>query len=475
LDFKDHLGVIKRQRRIILSFIGLAIILLLFLAVMAPRMYESEAILRIKQPTNIGVSLLKTNRAGNQLVVNQKLATYLGIIESRTVIEKVIKHIKWESFIKTKNNQKGIKDPKNNKPEYEAIKKRFIITTIKDTELIRIKVRAKQPKLAEIMVNTLVAVFIDRITNLTRSEQQMTRKFIATRLKYSKKQMDKAESIMTTFKSENKIVAPTIDLVKYVERIATIDKSLTENAIEMAIAKARLGNVERQVGSLKPEYMAENAQIKLYRSKLADLELRLVELTQRYGEKHPEIITCRAQIADLKNKLDLEIKRVITMDAASSNPLYQNLILGKLQAETAIAVATIRKQALDKVLVKEEERIAEFTAIEQELIRLMRDAAVAKDIYMMLAKRLEEARIAEAMQPTDIQIVDQAVVSRQSVRTKRWRMMLIVFWVNLFLGVGLAYTLDYCNKFIFTEADVKHYLDLPVLGNIPDFKCDDKK
>jgi succinoglycan biosynthesis transport protein ExoP len=105
----------------------------------------------------------------------------------------------------------------------------------------------------------------------------------------------------------------------------------------------------------------------------------------------------------------------------------------------------------------------------------MRDAAVAQDIYMMLAQRFEEARIAEFMQPTDVQIVDQAVVSQQPVRTNKWKRILIIFCGSLFWGIGLAYTWDYFHKFICTEDDVKRYLDLPVLGKIPISKGEDIK
>jgi succinoglycan biosynthesis transport protein ExoP len=467
LDIKEHIGVLKRHRGLIMSFVVLAIIHIILITIKAPRFYESEAILRIKQPINISRTLLKINRNRNSLVINRKLSTYIQIMKSRAVIEKVIARIKWNGFQKKKSKSKNVK------LKYQSFQKRFIITPIKGTELLKIKVRARQPKQAKIMVNTLVTVFIDRITALTRFEQRMTRKFIATRVKYSKKRMEKAESMMAAFKRKNQIIGPTIELVKYVERISAIDKRLAENAMEMAVAEARLDNAVRQVGKLKPEFIAENAMIESYQSKSADLELKLVELTQRYGAKHPEITACRAQIAELKNKLDLEIKRVITMDAASSNPIYQSLIKGKLQAETTIAVAAKRKIALDKVLIKEKARITNFTAQEQELIHLMRDVAVTQDIYMMLAQRFEEARIAEVMQPTDVQIVDKAVVSQQPVRINRWRRILIIFCGSLFWGIGIAYTWDYFHKFICTEADVKYYLDLPVLGRIPKSKCED--
>jgi succinoglycan biosynthesis transport protein ExoP len=468
LEIKDHLGVLKRQLALILSFAGLAIVLTILALIRAPQMYESEAILRIKRPINLRRTLLRINQAGNPRVVDQRLATYIQIMKSRMVIEKVIKRIKWNGFVKNKNNPKIIR------PKYKAIKRRFLIKPIKNTELVKIKVRARKPQQAEIMVNSLVAVFIDRITFLTRFEQRMVRKFIGTRLEYSKKQMEKAESLLAAFKSETLIFTPTTGLQQYVKRLYEIDQRLAENDLEMAIAKARLGNVKSQIRKFKPEYWAENAMIELYRSKLAALELQLVELTQRSAEQHPEVMACRAQIAVLKDKLDMEIRRVITMDAASANPLYQSLLEGKLRAETAMAVSAVKKAALDKVLDQEEAAIIDFTAKEQELIRLMRDVAVAQDIYLLLARRFEEARIVEVMQPTDLQIVDQAAVSKEAVKNVPMRKILIIFCGNLFLGVGLAYALEYFNKFIYTEGDAQYYLDLPVLGNIPEDKYEDR-
>jgi succinoglycan biosynthesis transport protein ExoP len=94
LDLKDHFRVIKRQRRILMSFAGLTIGLVIFITLRTPKLYESEAILRIKQPINISRTLLKINRYGNPLVINRKLSTYIQLMRSRTVIEKVITRIK---------------------------------------------------------------------------------------------------------------------------------------------------------------------------------------------------------------------------------------------------------------------------------------------------------------------------------------------------------------------------------------------
>ena len=99
----------------------------------------------------------------------------------------------------------------------------------------------------------------------------------------------------------------------------------------------------------------------------------------------------------------------------------------------------------------------------------MRDATVAQEIYVMLAKRHEEARISEVMQPTDVQVIDVAVAQSKPIAPKKALNVMIAGILGLFIGLGLAFMLEYMNKTVKTIEDVRNYLDLPVLGSIPDF------
>ena len=102
--------------------------------------------------------------------------------------------------------------------------------------------------------------------------------------------------------------------------------------------------------------------------------------------------------------------------------------------------------------------------------RVMRDALVAQEIYSMLAKRYEEARISEVMQPTDAQVVNPAVEPDQRIRPRRTLNVAIAAILGLFCGLGAAFFLEYMNRTIRTADDVKDYLGLPVLGAIPDIE-----
>ncbi|MCP6658170.1 hypothetical protein NL521_30000, partial [Klebsiella pneumoniae] len=66
----------------------------------------------------------------------------------------------------------------------------------------------------------------------------------------------------------------------------------------------------------------------------------------------------------------------------------------------------------------------------------------------MLAKRYEEARISEVMEPTDVQIIDEAIFPDEPIKPKKLLNTVIAAILGIFVGVGLAFLSEYMNKTI---------------------------
>ncbi|HYH04963.1 MAG TPA: GNVR domain-containing protein [Bacillota bacterium] len=456
IDLKDLFRILKKQRLLICGVFGLAVIGATIISFMLPKVYEAETTLRIKQSKSLGSSLLAELPMGNPMMTKQQMSTYAEIMVSRTVIEEVIA----KAYPNT---------PKEKIPDYEELLKQIITTPVRDTEILKIQVQARKPVEAQRLANTLVETFINRITYLARSEQKMVREFIGERLRDSKREMEQAEDLLEEYKREQKIVAPAEETKALVERMTTIHKLAAENDVTLASSKARLDNIKFQLAKEKVGFVAENDLIQQYKSKLAEQEVRLVGLLQQYTEKYPEVKALRAEIAETKERLNHEIARVINDEASSLNPVHQNLLQGKIQTEAEIAAASAQKVAVSRIIENEENVLSTLPTKEQGLVRVMRDATVAQEIYIMLAKRHEEARISEVMQPTDVQIIDSAVAPDRDkpIKPKKQLNVLIAAFLGLFVGAGLAFVLEYINKTISNAEDVQNFLDLTVLGNIP--------
>jgi uncharacterized protein involved in exopolysaccharide biosynthesis len=209
-----------------------------------------------------------------------------------------------------------------------------------------------------------------------------------------------------------------------------------------------------------------------YKGKLADLEVQLVSLRQNYTDQHPQVLAVTAAIAETKKKLNSEAARIVNGEASSMNPIHLGLLTDKIVSEAEIAAAIAQQGAIQKIIDDEEQQLTKLPVKEQGLAKVMRDASVNQELYIMLAKRYEEARISEVMQPTDVQLIDKAISPEKPIKPKKMLNVLIAAIFGLAIGCGLAFALEYLNRTIRNGEDVKKYLDLPVLGSVPDFNAD---
>jgi polysaccharide chain length determinant protein (PEP-CTERM system associated) len=455
-DAKDMFRILKKRWPLILAIVLITTIMSGVISFIIPPTYQASALLRIKDPQGALASSLFSNLpVMNAAYTQQLMSTYIEILKSRNVVTAAFKNFDME---------------KGTPLFYEEMLKRIEAQPVNDTQILSVTVEAESATRAKELTNALVKSFMERLAHLERSEQGAVREFIGGRLSASKKDLLNAEQELENYKQTQKILAPDEEIRTMVERFARNDQLAAENELNIATSQAKLDSVQAQLSNENKGLIADSPLIQQYNSKLAGLEIQLVGLLEKYTAKHPEVLATRAEIEETKKQLNIEISRVINNEAPSLNQLHQNLLLTKLQSEAEIKAAQAQKDSIAKIQAAHEAEIRQLPAKEQGLTRLMRDASVAQEIYIMLAKHYEEAKITEVMQPVNVQIIDQAVVPDKPVKPNKRTNILIAAFLGLFAGTGLVFLGEYLNKTIDTSDDVKHYLGIPVLGSIPDYE-----
>lgn len=459
LDIRQIFKTLKKRKGLIGKIFLLFVVVAAVVSMLIPPTYEGELLLRVKQPKGLANSLLGDIAGGSPMATKQLMSTYAEILKSRMVVEKTIA-----------DNKIGL-DPDDKEKtllKYQAFAPRITTQPVRDTEILRVKVTAPSKMEAMVWTNSLVENFLERITALVREEQSTVREFVGERLKEARRELDRAESALAEYKMTQKIAAPADETKAIVDRLSTANQLLAQNEVAVAAAQGKLANAQRQLGSQKPGFLADGPQIQFLKGKLTELELEQAKLLQMYTEKHPRVAAVRAAILETRGKVNQEIARIVNAESPAANPVHIGVLQARIQAEAELAAGSAQRAALQKVLADGEAELAKLPTKEQGMGRVMRDAMVAQEIYSMLAKRFEEARISEVMQPTDAQVVNPAVEPDQRIRPQRSMNLAIAAIMGLFCGLGVAFFLEYMNRTIRTADDVKEYLGLPVLGAIPD-------
>ena len=455
IDLREIGAILKRNAANIARVTGVCIVAAgVYLAVATP-VYESQALLRVKQPKGIGTSLLEAMPMGNAMANTQLMNTYAEILKSRSVIVPVIE--------KTEEPNKEGKFP-----DYAGYVKGKVATApFKDTEIMQLTVRANTAEKAQKANSLIVEGFLNRLTELSRDQQKATRGFIEERTATAKKELKDAEDKLTEYKKANDIIAPDDAVKLATEKMGMVDKLNAENRVALATANARLASANAQLNG-EAASIADNKSIQLYNSQLAQLEGERISYLDKYTAQHPKVKQVEQEIAKLKQKINSEINKVASLQAPSDNPVHQQLLAAKFQSEAEASVAQSNLAKLHQIDNDNKEDIRNLSDKEQEFVSLMRDVTVANEIYVMLAKRLEEAKVAEASVATEVQVVDTATLPTAPVAPKKAMTLLLAALLGILASSGFVVVRELLNRTIKNSDDVANYLDLPVLGSVPD-------
>jgi len=93
--------------------------------------------------------------------------------------------------------------------------------------------------------------------------------------------------------------------------------------------------------------------------------------------------------------------------------------------------------------------------------------SMTEELYTLLQKRYEEARLAEASTIPDVRILDAAVVSREPVSSPGGRMILLGFCGSFGLAVVGAVLLDRIDPRVRYPDQVSREMGLAILGAVP--------
>jgi len=153
---------------------------------------------------------------------------------------------------------------------------------------------------------------------------------------------------------------------------------------------------------------------------LTEIQLNRAELKQRFTDNHPAMIA-------LKQKED------------------------KLRAQRTAMDAKIRK----------------LPAQELEGARLMRDAKVSTDLYLLLLNKTAELQVMKSGTIGNVRILDTAFKPYQPVSPKRALVLVLSMFLGLTGGIGLAFVKKSLDQGVLDPADIEAATGISVYATVP--------
>ncbi len=328
----------------------------------------------------------------------------------------------------------------------------------READLIAVTYTGTDPRLVRDVPNTVASLYIQRRRAAKKTEATSTVDFLQSQIDTYTDQLRQAEDNLLAFQQGEQVVNLQAEGAEQVRRL--VDAQAQADAIESDLntlsslldeietarasddQDARRDAFRRLAGF--PTFLQNQAVTELM-SQLNQLEADRTEMATRRTANHPDMVGLQRSIEELEGRLYQLALNYRTSLASRLESVQQNLnrFGGELEA--------IPEKAVQEA-------------------RLQRQKEVLEEVFTLLQSRLKEAEIAQAVEPGDVRVVDEAILPIRPIRPRKTRSLILALLFGGILGVGIAGARDYLDETIRTRDEVVRITQLPVLAMIPRIK-----
>lgn len=469
-DLTKTVQIILRRKWLILGTLLGVLLLVMVYNQLATPIYKAGTTIVFEELNTPTASISSFRIAFNKNFIIKQVEE----IKSRSLAEEVVKAL-------PEDVKNMFPLPKKVTPDFNRdwfvaneIKQGISVSSINESEVIKIEVEACTPQAAEVIANTIAEVLKKRKMSVKKEESSQVREIIEAQLVNFKQQLDSAETALKDFKEQSKVTVIN-------QEAGEIFKRITEAEIVYNQAKANLDAAEKRFSFIQEKLARERQDLvpsitkitspwaQKLKAQLVDLEVQYTTLKlQDYPENHPKMQQLQKQIAETKNNLKTESLKIAAGESII-DPISQieKLMEESVTLEIEIQTYQAQEKTLRNVIYNYKQNLSTLPDKELHLAQLLRDKEVNEKIYTMLLQKREEAKIAEAEKVGNIRIIDPAMAPTSPIKPRKTLNLVIGIIFGLVSSLTLIFFLEFMDKSIKTVEDVEQLAELGVLGIIP--------
>ncbi len=434
----DYLRVVIRRKWLILALTLIALALGAFRVYRAVPVYQAVCTIRIGDRINTVIRSGQVFQYTDYWSSEKNINTHLSIMMSEPVLQKVVDSV---------NRETDSHPPLNPANLRSALK----VESVKDTNLIHVKAIHTDPHLAQIFANTVATAYRDFTIEKRLESSEDNVLWLKKEISDLKRKMEEAYYDLYQYKQKSEILSLEKEAKMQAEELSQLRSAYNETRVKRIEIEAQINELERIIRAKNkhiPTFL-EGDLLPTLNNQLVTAKLELAQLRKKYGPKHPNIIAALSNIRSIQTQIDQNIQKAIK----------------GLKSERTVLAA--KEETLDNSIKRYTQTAMDREQKEIQYALLEKETQLNKELYDVLVAKLKEINITEGMDKPEITVVETADLPKGPLNTKRNSNLVISGVIGLVFSLGLVFFLDYLDVGLSTREETEEFLDLPVLGVIP--------
>ena len=398
IDLREYINVLLKRKSIIVLIFLIAVITAAIVSyfVLQP-VYEANVVITASIP-----------KVKDSLVYEISLEDYKYLIKDIEIEEELIQKL-------------NLNEPPIELTPYD-LEQMLTIESPKDTNLIKMNLQASNPKLTKDIINTWATLFVEKNKKLYFDEAKKAKINIEDKLKHAEKDFFEIEEKVIKFNEtdnveaiEDEIKYKITKILDFKSRLIDIQISLEkENAKKDQILKAL--NEQEKVLKLNKSVVDDQFFRQLI-SDITDANLEIANLTYVSEEVNPIYYDLSRQLIST----DISISSLI----AEENQLKKNI------NDFDLSLEDLKPEITEKKLI---------------LSQLNKEYSAKEKLYNIFYEQAEEIRLTETTEADLLKIASLAHEPNAPIKPNRKLNILIAGVLGLFVGIFVAFFLEFWQK-----------------------------
>lgn len=417
----------------------------------APKKYDAEVKL-----------ILKRNRADVAIAGAPPTPAAVGEAEVAAEIEL----LKGRELHEQVARNAGLVPKQNPSRQAVAEAVRHLETALKiqqigRTNIISVRHTSGSPEVAALVPNQLAELYLKKHIEVHGSGGAAT--FFDERTAHYQKQLDEAQRALAQFRQTGDVSLLNDQKQAYLRRATDL-----KNALEDAESQAR--DAEVRLRLLAQQRNAQPAQVETasrvvrtsplaerLKSQLIELQSKRADLLTKYDPQYRLVRDIDQQILEARTMYERESLPQVADSSHAPNPLRQSLEAESLRLESQVGGLRARRETLAADLAEYRGRQSRLELLTANHNDLERSVKIAEENYLLYQRKLEEARLGDALDQRrilNVGILERAEVPVLPAAQHRTYLLLFGFFAAGFGSLAGAFITDYLERNLPAKAPV---------------------